>query len=191
MTTIVVVRKNGVAAIAAESLTTFGDMRLASDFDAAHDKIMRCGDSYIGVAGSSAHQLVLENLVARDAKLKLHSRADIFESFRRLHPLLKEECFLNPKEEEEDPYESSQITALIANPAGIFGFYSMREVFEYKKFWAIGSGREFALGAMHTVYDQDLSAEEIARIGIEAGVAFDINSALPASFYTVKLKKNK
>ncbi|MBS4095215.1 MAG: MFS transporter [Sulfuricella sp.] len=189
MTTIVVVRKNGVAAIAADSLTTFGDMRLSSDFDVAHDKIMRCGDSYLGLAGSAAHQLVLENLIARNAKMKLGSRADIYESFRKMHPVLKEECFLNPKEEEDDPYESSQITALIANPSGIFGVFSMREIFEYKKFWAIGSGREYALGAMHTVYDQDLSAEEIARIGIEAGIAFDINSALPASLYTVKLKK--
>lgn len=190
MTTIVVVRKNGMAAIAADSLTTFGDMRLSSDFDVAHDKIMSCGDSHIGLAGSAATQLVLENLIARNTKMKLHNRADIYESFRRIHPLLKEECFLNPKEEEEDPYESSQITALIANPGGIFGIYSMREVFEYKKFWAIGSGREYALGAMFTVYDRDdMSAEDIARVGIAAGVAFDINSALPESLYTVKLKK--
>lgn len=189
MTTIVVVKKNGLAAIAADSLTTFGDMRLSSDFDVAHDKIMPCGDSYVGLAGSAAHQLVLENLMARNNKMKLHNRSDIFESFRRMHPILKEECFLNPKEEEDDPYESSQITALIANTSGIFGVFSMREVFEYKKFWAIGSGREFALGAMHAVFDQDLSAEEIARIGVGSGVEFDINSALPISLYAVKLKK--
>jgi ATP-dependent protease HslVU (ClpYQ) peptidase subunit len=189
MTTIVVVKKNGVAAIAADSLTTFGDMCLSSAFDAAHDKIMPCGDSYIGLAGSAAHNLVLENLIARNNKMKLHNRSDIFESFRRMHPILKEECFLNPKEEEDDPYESSQITALIVNSSGIFGIYSMREVFEYTKFWAIGSGREFALGAMHAVYGQDLSAEEIARIGVGVGIEFDINSALPISLYNVKLKK--
>ena len=57
-----------------------------------------------------------------------------------------------PKEEEDDPYESTQITALIANEHGIFGVYSMREVFEYTRFWAVGSGREFALGAMHALY---------------------------------------
>jgi len=34
---------------------------------------------------------------------------------------------VHPKEEEDDPYESSQITALIANPAGIFGIYSYRD----------------------------------------------------------------
>ena len=62
----------------------------------------------------------------------------------------KEQHFLNPKEEEDDPYESTQITALIANANGIFGVYSMREVFEYNHFWAVGSGREFALGAMHS-----------------------------------------
>ena len=189
MTTIVVVKKNGLAAIAGDSLTTFGDMRLSSDYDVAHDKIMHCGDSHVGLAGSAAHQLVLENLIARNNKMKLHNRHDIFESFRRMHPILKEECFLNPKEEEDDPYESSQITALIANTSGIFGVFSMREVFEYKKFWAVGSGREFALGAMQAVYDQDLSAEEIARIGVAAGVEFDINSASPISLYNVKLKK--
>lgn len=189
MTTIVVVKKHGVAAIAADSLTTFGDMRLSSGYDAVPDKIMACGDSFIGLSGSAAHNLVLENLIARNTKMKLHNRGDIFESFRRMHPVLKEECFLNPKEEEDDPYESSQITALIANSSGIFGIYSMREVFEYTRFWAIGSGREYALGAMQAVYGQDLSAEEIARVGVGAGAEFDVNSSLPATLYTVKLKK--
>ena len=35
---------------------------------------------------------------------------------------------------------------MIANPSGIFAVYSMREVFEFDRFWAIGSGRDFALG---------------------------------------------
>ena len=68
------------------------------------------------------------------------TRPAIFETFRKLHPILKEQHFLNPKEEEDDPYESTQITALIANAHGIFGVYSMREVFEYTQFWAAGIG---------------------------------------------------
>lgn len=35
--------------------------------------------------------------------------------------------------------------ALIANTSGIYGVYSMREVFEFTQYWAIGSGHEFAL----------------------------------------------
>ncbi|NOU00371.1 MAG: MFS transporter [Gallionella sp.] len=188
MTTIVAVRKNGVAAIAADTLTTFGNTRLPAHLDASHDKILRIGDSYVGICGSAAHHLVLENLFAKMPEVKLNSKAEIFETFRKLHPILKEECFLNPKEDEEDPYESSQITALIANAHGIFGVYSMREVFEYTQYWAIGSGHEFALGALHHAYSHHDTAADIARASVEAGIALDKNSGTPITLYHVALQ---
>src|SRR5438874_9400381 len=169
MTTIVIVRKGDTAAIAADSLTTFGETRLAAVHDRTYDKIVRYKDTYIGLCGSAAHQLVFESLLAKHDSLDFSHRAGIFETFRMLHPILKEQHFLNPKEEEDDPYESTQVTALIANRKGIFGVYSMREVFEYTRYWAIGSGREFALGAMHAQYDRLKSASAVARAGIEAG----------------------
>ena len=187
MTTLVVVRKGGTVAIAADSLTTFGDTRLAAIHDRSYEKIVRYQDTYIGLCGSAAHQLVFESLLAKHDKLDFTTRAGIFETFRMLHPILKEQHFLNPKEEEDDPYESTQITALIANKFGIFGIYSMREVFEYNRFWAAGSGREFALGAMQSMYDQLDSAEAIAKVGVEVGSTFDKNSALPLSIYSVSL----
>jgi ATP-dependent protease HslVU (ClpYQ) peptidase subunit len=139
------------------------------------------------LCGSAAHQLVFESLLAKHGDLDFSTKAAIFETFRKLHPILKEQHFLNPKEEEDDPYESTQITALIANRSGIFGIYSMREVFEYTRFWAAGSGREFALGAMQAMYDRLDTAEQIARLGIEVGSTFDKNSALPMSLYTIPL----
>jgi ATP-dependent protease HslVU (ClpYQ) peptidase subunit len=187
MTTIVAVRKNGYAAIAADTLTTFGNTRLHASQDASHDKILRIGESYVGVCGSAAHHLVLSSLLAKTPEVQLNSKAAIFETFRKLHPILKEECFLNPKEDEEDPYESSQITALIANSSGIFAIYSMREVFEYTQFWAIGSGHEFSLGAMLQAYAHSDDATEIARAGVDAGIAYDKNSAAPVTLYSVKL----
>ena len=188
MTTIAIVKKNGFAVIAADSLTTFGNTRLTAQNDASHDKILKCGDSFIGICGSAAHHLVLESVLTKTPDLKLHSKAEIFETFRKLHPVLKDEHFLNPKEDEDDPYESSQITALIANPSGIYAIYSMREVFEYTKFWAIGSGHEFSLGAMHQAYSRHDNPVDIARAAVEAGAEFDKNSALPMTLYTVKLK---
>ena len=65
MTTIVAVRKNGYVAIAADTLTTFGNTRLHASQDASHDKILRIGDSYVGVCGSAAHHLVLSSLLAK------------------------------------------------------------------------------------------------------------------------------
>ena len=188
MTTIVVVRKAGTAVIAADSLTTFGTTRLAPSYDRHPHKVTKYGDSFIGVAGSAAHQLVLENLLARTAGLDFHGKAAIYESFRKLHPVLKDEAFLNPKEEEDDPYESSQMTVMVANPGGIFAVYSMREVFEFDRFWAIGSGRDFALGAMYTIYAKTKGAAAIARAGVTAGAEFDTGTSTPITLHEVKLR---
>ena len=187
MTTIVLVRKGDSVVIAADSLTTFGTTRLAPAYDRSPQKIVAYRDSFIGVAGSAAHQLVLENLLSRNPDLQLHGRAAIYESFRRLHPVLKDEAFLNPKEEEDDPYESSQMTAMIANPSGIFAVYSMREVFEFDRFWAIGSGRDFALGAMFALYPKTKSASAIAEAGVVAGAEFDTGTATPVLLHEVRL----
>ena len=187
MTTIVVVRKGGTAVIAADSLTTFGTTRLAPSYDRHPHKVVEYRGSFIGVAGSAAHQLVLENLLDRNKELDLHGKAAIYESFRKLHPLLKDEAFLNPKEEDDDPYESSQMTMMIANASGIFAVYSMREVFEFDRFWAIGSGRDFALGAMYTIYGNAGDPHSVARAGVLAGAEFDTGTAEPISLHEVKL----
>src|SRR5262250_965439 len=141
VTTICVARKNGQVAVAADALVTFGDTRLAHGYE-ANDKVVRIGDSWVGIAGATAHFPVLRRALGALPKqeLKLCSRDEVFETFLKLHPKLKEQFFLNTKEEETDPYESSQFTVLIANAAGIFGVYSYREVFEFDRFWAIGSG---------------------------------------------------
>jgi ATP-dependent HslUV protease subunit HslV len=81
---------------------------------------------------------------------------------------------------------------LMANQSGIYGIYSYREVFEFKEFWAIGSGRSFALGAMHAAYDiKSRSARDVAEAGIAAACEFDRNSAPPVDVLTLKLKVSK
>src|SRR5688572_24889005 len=127
MTTLVVVKKSGKVVIAGDSLTTIGDMRLTAAYDHSYDKIVRYHDTYIALCGSAAHQLVFHNLLSTHKKLlSFTNKEAIFETFRQLHPILKEKHFLNPKEEDDDPYESSQLSALIAHSHGIFGVYSMR-----------------------------------------------------------------
>jgi ATP-dependent HslUV protease subunit HslV len=191
MTTITVVKKGGQVAIAAESLTTFGDTRLARQYKGEHDKILHVAGSWIGLCGSSAHHLVLASALAKIEDVRLGSRMEVFETFRRLHPILKEHAYLNPKEDEDDPYESSQMIALIANDSGIYGVYSYREVFDYDRFWAIGSGRNYALGAMYAAYERMKSAADIAKAGVAAGIEFDTASSGPIVCHTLKLRKEK
>lgn len=188
MTTCVVVRKGREIAIASDSLVTFGDTRLSNAYE-ANNKIFRVGESYITLAGTAAHFPVMRKLLSEmgDGCL-LGSRDEVFETYTKVHQILKEKYFLNTKEDEDDPYESSQINTLIANPQGIFGVYSYREVFSFDRFWGIGSGRNFALGAMYAVYDRAESAREIAEVGVHAGAEFDKSSSPPFQIYSFSMK---
>ena len=179
MTTCVVVRKNNQIAIAADSLVTFGDTRLSNAYE-MNQKIFQVGESYITLAGSAAHFPVMRKLLTElGEECKLSTRDEVFTTFSRAHQILKETYFLNTKEDEDDPYESSQLISLVANRHGIFGIYSYREVFSFDRFWGIGSGRNFALGAMYAAYDSAPDARAVAEIGVQAGAEFDKSSAAP------------
>jgi ATP-dependent protease HslVU (ClpYQ) peptidase subunit len=116
---------------------------------------------------------------------RLNSRLQVFSTFQKLHEVLKAKYFLNSKDDDNDPYESSQITAVIANPSGIYGVYSYREVFSFDRFWGIGSGRNFALGAIYSAWGQrGASARTVAELGVTAGCEFDKCSALPLRVYS-------
>ena len=196
MTTVVVVKKAGQVAIAADTLVTFGDTKLGHRFE-DNSKIFKVdtpgGPSYVGMAGTVAHFPALRKAITSLplADRKLGSKDEVFDTFIKLHPLLKETFFLQTKEDDADPYESSQFTALVASSAGIFGLYSYREVFEFKEFWGVGSGRGFALGAMHAVYGHAKTARDVAMAGLAAGCEFDKNSAGPTDVYTIKLRTDK
>jgi ATP-dependent protease HslVU (ClpYQ) peptidase subunit len=190
VTTIAVVAKDGLACIAADSLTSLGEMKLPGVLTEDRRKILKVGDSYIGLSGSTSHYGVLESYFASAAhRPSFRTRKAVFETWRKLHSNLKEHYFLNPKDEDSDPYESSQITALLATPWGLYGVFTMREVFAYPRFWAMGSGREYALGALHTLYDRPGSAAEIAEAAVLAGCEFDKSSAAPVEKYVVTLRK--
>ena len=193
MTTVVAVRKGGQVALMADTLVTFGDTRLSNRMEANQKAFWvqdAQGKSVFAAAGAAAHFLVLRHALAAQPReeLRLGSKDDIFRTLTRLHPVLKESYFLQTKEDDHDPYESSQFTMLIANASGIYGVYSYREVFEFKEFWSIGSGRSFALGAMHAAYGKARNAREVAQAGIDAACEFDRNSAGPVDVFTLKLK---
>ncbi len=188
MTTCLVVKKNNEIAIASDSLVTFGDTRLSHAYE-ENNKIFQLGESYLAFAGTAAHFPVMRKLLTgMGEECKLNNRDEVFETFSRVHEILKEKYFLNTKEEEDDPYESSQLTTLVANPYGIFGVYSYREVFCFDRFWSIGSGRHFALGAMYAIYDRVATAKEVAEIGVQAGAEFDKSTAGPFRIVSFAMK---
>jgi len=192
MSSLVVVKKNGTAVIGADSLTTFGRTKFGNKYQRHAEKIHQFGDCYIGIVGDAAHGNVFENILQKYAEdLRFDSRQHIFETYLNLHQVLRDKFHLNPNVSEDVAYQSSQIDALIANRNGIFGMFEFREVHEFEKFWAIGSGKAYALGAMFAVYDRLDDPEEIARIGIMASCEFDNTCDLPLKIYGVALDKRE
>ena len=195
MSTITVTRTASGTAIAADALTTFEDTRLPPELDAAGGKILSvetaAGVCYVGVVGFTAHHLVIEDALGRMEDPDLSSRRGLFETFQALHPILKEDYYLLPDSGQEgDPYESTQVSLLVAAPTGIFGVYDMREVHAFSRFWAMGSGAPYALGALHARWPEaaagTLDAAALATAGVEAGCTFDRSSAPPVEVFTLE-----
>jgi ATP-dependent protease HslVU (ClpYQ) peptidase subunit len=187
MSTIVVVKKNGRVCIAADTLVSWGSTKQNSEYLTDKSKIIRVGESYLGITGSSTHRHVIESYFARSENYSLNSVQEIFETWREFHKALKTDYFLNTGDDKEAPYESSHMHVLIANPHGIFGVYGLRSVDEFNKYWAFGSGTDYALGALHCSYDRFDSVEDIARAAVEAAAQFDNSTGLPMTLHAVDL----
>lgn len=189
MSTIVVVKKDGYAAIGADTLTSFGATKESAEYVHDPSKIIQVGENFVATVGHASWGLVLSSYFAGLDKVpSLDCPRTIFETARALHQSLKDDYFLNPVEDAEDPFESTQLDCLIANSAGIFGLYSLRSVQAYTKFYAFGSGSRYALGAMHALYPTQASAQQIARAGLQASADFDGWTGSPLNMHTVKLR---
>lgn len=189
MSIVVVVKKAGKIVIAADTLYSFGNTKVSPTYLSKRSKIHHFDNSYIGLTGASAHDNVLPHLIEKHKKhISFDNKEEIFETCLKIHPILKDEYFLNPYEE-DTTYEPSKIEGLIANPNGIFGIYARREVYEFEKFWAIGSGEEYALGSLFSTYDLIDEPERIAELAVKASCEFDDGCDLPLEIYSVKLSK--
>ncbi|MEP6924973.1 MAG: MFS transporter [Pyrinomonadaceae bacterium] len=144
------------------------------------------------MVGATAHDNVFGHLIEKgEVNLSFDNKENIFDTYLKLHSILKEKYFLKTEERDDDEYESSRIDGLIANPNGIFGMYSLREVYEFEKFWAIGSGENYALGSLFSTYDLFDDPEQIAEIAIKAACEFDDGCGLPLEIHSVILESDK
>jgi len=192
MSTIVVVQKGSKAVIASDSLFTQGSLKVNPGSKVNSHKIYKVNDSYIGFTGWSAMSIIFEDIVGKHSKkIDFGSRVKVFKTFLFLHAKLKEDYFIETKEKDDQPVESSQWDCLILSPSGIFSVQSYREVMECQRYWAEGSGLRLALGAMHATYEAYDDPEKIALAGISAASEFDEATALPAQIYSLELQSKK
>ena len=189
MTTLVAVRKNDEIAIAADSLTTFGDTRLAAEHDRTSDKIVHYRGTYIGLCGSAAHQLVFESLLAAARRPRFLEQGRDLRDVPQAASDPEGAALPEPEGRGGRPVRVDADHGADRERAR-----HLRRVLDARgvrvhAFWAVGSGREFALGAMHALYPQardrgrDRPRGHRGRRDRSTGIP-----ALPMTLYTVSLK---
>ena len=190
MSTIVVVRKGNTAVIAADTLTKWGTQRESATYIANHQKIVPVGSAFIAYCGpSSAGQMLADYFGSLKTPPKFSSAEDIFTVWLKLHTAFKDRYFLNPTEDSTDVMESTRFEALIASPYGIFGVGAHRLVQEFTRFYAYGSGMEYALGALWALYDDpERDAATLAQRGVEVAAEFNDGTGLPLTLHTLELR---
>ncbi len=169
------IEKNGELIVAADTLTSFGHTKVPPVLHAA-EKVRRVGNNFLATTGWGLYENILDDVIARRKNIKLGSRGQIFDFFLRLwNDLHKKYSFVNDQidEKEAGPFGNLDSTFIIAGRSGIYYVGPDMSVTKVKHYFAIGSGAQFALGALHGLFDSKLGAEAIARRAVEAAISFD------------------
>lgn len=176
MSVIAAVRKARRLVIAADSQDNFGDLRPPPDNHSAL-KIREIDGAWIGCSGWAIYDDLLGHyLRKRSVKTGLHSREDIFDFFLKFWRVIRADYpFVNEQSRTEDktPFADLDATFLIASPGGIFLVSSNMSVSTFTKYYAIGSGGDYALGAMHALYAKEADVVNLAERAIDAAKAYD------------------
>ena len=189
MTTIAVVRKNGFAVIVADTMTKWGSGKETAEYVANHQKTFKIDDTVLAITGNTTFKAMITDYFSRPKiEKKFDSVNAIFKTWHRMHTVLKEEYFLNATVGADDPVESTRVDVLLANKHGIFGVAAHRTVQEFTKYYAFGSGADYAMGAMFALYsDKNRDPEEIAKIAVAAAAEFNDGTGLPVTAHRFKL----
>lgn len=189
MTTIAAVKKGKRLCLASDSLTLFGSRKeIAGIHVEEKGKIIQVGANYIGIAGHPSWSLIFKHYFSKKKNISAWATPDqLFDVFFTFHRNLKKDYYLAPSFSHYEPFRSSEFELLIINSNGIFEVDYLKTVRQYSQFSAIGTGEEYALGAIKAVYDMCNDAREIAKIGITASVEFDKKTGAPLEVCCIEL----
>ncbi len=176
MTTICAVSIGDQKVMACDNRVVLGDQVFSDSTDS--QKILRLKDSLIGFSGNPNIKSIFQFDDDIQA-LNFSNKSSIFLSLKAIHEILKEKYYLKDDNEDLGPFEGSGFNALILNNDGIFSVHTEREIVKHKKFWAIGSGFEFCLGALSVQIENQNSIKntaDICRMAIESSAKFDTST---------------
>lgn len=188
MSIVVAVRKNNSIVMASDTQNNFGAQIVPID-NHRTVKIRRIGDVLLGSTGWGLYENILEDYLQSGQRWELNDQQQIFRFFLKFwQTMRKEYTFVNDQCEDKDdsPFADLDASFIVANSNGIFYVGSDISVTPFQKFYAIGSGYQYSLGALQTLYADVDSAGDLARSGVEAAMAFDLYCGGEVDLYTIE-----
>ena len=179
MSILVAIRKGSKTAFAADTLTTFGSHKYPTS-NLAVQKIRRVGTALMGSSGWHLYNDILDDYLGRVGKKRPPSLANekaIFKFFVKLWGALKDRYnMVNEQCEDKDsPFGNLDASFLIANRKGIYMVSGDLSISRFDQYAAIGSGTDYALGAIHQLYGRERDPATIARKAVETAIQFNVH----------------
>lgn len=176
MSIAVAVKKGRKTVIAADTQSNFGDRRVSIDNHRA-PKIRRVGSAYIATTGWGIYDDILRDYLPRTRRPALRTEKEVFTFFMRLWKQLHERYSLvndQPHEDDQSPFGDLDAAFLVVSKGSILQVSGNMSVSRFEKYYAVGSGADFAMGALHVLYDRIDDAAALAREACAAAMAFDV-----------------
>ena len=190
MSVIVAVRKGSQIVIAADSQDNFGDLRPPPENHEAL-KLRKIGDAVLGSSGWALYDDIFAHYLGK-RRVSLTHRASVFNFFVKFwKDIRRNYSFVNdqPGKETETPFANLDASFLIATTEGIFLVSSNMSVSEFRQYYAIGSGSDYAIGAVHALYEREKDPAAIADRAVRAAMAYDNSCGGRITSHTVKVRK--
>ena len=183
----VAVAKGGKIALATDSQNSFGSLRMGSD-NGSPNRIEKIGSSFLTWTGNGIYEDLLREPLGRGKGHSLNDASAVFQYFMRLWKRIRSDySFVDDKgDDSESSFAQLDASFLVVSRTGIYGVTSKMCVTKFTKYWAIGSGQEYALGALHALYDGRIDAEALARRAVETAIRFNIYCGGEIELRTIK-----
>ena len=190
MSIAVAVQKSGQIVLATDSQTSFGGSRVPAD-NLTTKKVHHVGEAYLATTGWGLYENILDDFLAKQESIELSDKKTIFEFFLRLwkdlhneYPFVKDQC----DKDDDSPFGSLDASFLVVAPGGIFHVGSDMSVTQFMKYYAVGSGADYALGAISAVLDSHEQALPVAQAAVRAAIDFDLHCSGEVACYQVAAK---
>ena len=188
MSIAVAVQKHGRITIGTDSQTSFGASRMPVE-NLRTVKTHRIGNSVMATTGWGLYENILDDYLGRHPNTELGGRQQIFGFFMRLwqdlrerYTMVKEQC----DKDDDSPFASLDASFLVVNNEGIFHVGTDMSVTQFERYYAIGSGADFSLGALEALYADTPDAETLCNRAVEVAIAFDVHCGGPVQMESVQ-----